>query len=224
MCGIAGIISPDTSLVSIERLKKMTDAIAHRGPDGEGHWINSSGNISLGHRRLAIIDLSDAGKQPMHYLGRYTIIHNGEIYNYLELKEELLKKGYNFFSKTDTEVIAAAYDCWKEECVDRFEGMFAFAIWDAETKTVFCARDRFGEKPFYYYAGNNQFVFASEMKAIWAAGIERKPNLKMLFNFITIGYTDNPLNPAETFFENIYKLPAASTLSFFTDKNTGSEY
>ena len=218
MCGIAGIISPDTSLVSIERLKKMTDAIAHRGPDGEGHWINSSGNISLGHRRLAIIDLSDAGKQPMHYLGRYTIIHNGEIYNYLELKEELLKKGYNFFSKTDTEVIAAAYDCWQEECVDRFDGMFAFAIWDAETKTVFCARDRFGEKPFYYYAGNNQFVFASEMKAIWAAGIERKPNLKMLFNFITIGYTDNPLNPAETFFENIYKLPAASTLSFFTDK------
>ncbi len=214
MCGIAGILSSSPSLVNTERLKKMTNALAHRGPDGEGHWINSSGNIALGHRRLSIIDLSDAGAQPMHFLNRYAIIHNGEIYNYPELKEELKKQGYNFFTKTDTEVIAAAYHCWQSACVDHFDGMFAFAIWDEETKTVFGARDRFGEKPFYYYFDNNQFVFASEMKALWAAGIDRKPNLKMLFNYITIGYTDNPLKPEETFFENIYKLPPATSFTF----------
>lgn len=203
----------------------MTGALAHRGPDGEGHWINPAGSVSLGHRRLSIIDLSDAGHQPMHFPSpggersgvRYTIIHNGEIYNYLELKEELQKKGYSFFSKTDTEVIAAAYDCWEEECVAHFDGMFAFAIWDEETKTLFAARDRFGEKPFYYYFDDRQFVFASEMKALWMAGIERNPNLKMLFNFITIGYTDNPQNPAETFFENIHKLPPATSLTYYAD-------
>jgi asparagine synthase (glutamine-hydrolysing) len=195
----------------------MTDVLAHRGPDGEGHWINPSGNIALGHRRLSVIDLSDAGAQPMHYLNRYTIIHNGEIYNYTELKEELQKKGYSFFSKTDTEVIAAAYDCWEDDCVEHFDGMFAFAIWDEETKTLFAARDRFGEKPFYYYFDDQQFAFASEMKALWAADIDRVPNRNMLFNFITIGYTDNPMDPEETFFENIHKLPAATSLYYFAD-------
>ena len=126
---------------------------------------------------------------------RYTIIHNGEIYNYIELKEELKKKGYSFHSQTDTEVIIAAYDCWQDECVDYFDGMFAFAIWDEKKKELFAARDRFGEKPFFYYFDGNQFFFASEMKALWAAGIERTPNQKMLFNFITIGYTDNPEQP-----------------------------
>lgn len=217
MCGIAGIISPNTSLVTAERLKKMTDALAHRGPDGEGRWINPAGNISLGHRRLSIIDLSDAGHQPMHYLNRYAIIHNGEIYNYPELKEELQQRGYSFFSKTDTEVIAAAYDCWEEECVLHFDGMFAFAIWDEETKTLFAARDRFGEKPFYYFFDDRQFVFASEMKALWAAGIDRKSNLKILFNFIAIGYTDNPQDPGETFFENIYKLPPSTSLTYYAN-------
>lgn len=217
MCGIAGIISRNVSLVTNERLRKMTEALVHRGPDGEGYWINPTGNIALGHRRLAIIDLSNAGEQPMHYLNRYTIVHNGEIYNYTELKEDLKKNGYSFSSKTDTEVIAAAYDCWEDDCVTHFDGMFAFAIWDDETKTLFAARDRFGEKPFYYYFDDQQFVFASEMKAIWAAGIDRTPNRKMLFNFITIGYTDNPLNPEETFFENIHKLPAATSLYYYTD-------
>src|ERR1044071_4444251 len=128
MCGIAGIISTNSSLITPERIKKMTNTLVHRGPDAEGQWINSS--VALGNRRLSIIDLSNAGNQPMHYLDRYTIVHNGEIYNYIELKEELLKKGYKFSSKTDTEVIAAAYDNWKEECLYRFDGMFAFAIWD----------------------------------------------------------------------------------------------
>ena len=214
MCGIAGIISSTPSLVSGDRIKKMTDAIAHRGPDGEGHWINTSGNIALGHRRLAIIDLSDAGTQPMHFLNRYVVIHNGEIYNYIELKEELQRKEYKFFSKTDTEVIAAAYDCWQDECVDHFDGMFAFAIWDEETKTIFGARDRFGEKPFYYYSDKQQFIFSSEMKALWAAGIEKIPNRKMLFNYLTIGYTDNPLRTEETFFENIFKLPPATSFIY----------
>ena len=192
----------------------MTDALAHRGPDGEGHWINLEGIVGLGHRRLSIIDLSDAGHQPMHYLDRYSIIHNGEIYNYIELKDELQKAGYGFHSQTDTEVIAAAYDNWKDECVEHFDGMFALAIWDEKERILFAARDRFGEKPFYYYYDNEKFIFASEMKALWRYGIEKKPNLKLLFNFLTIGYTDNPERPEETFFENIQKLPAASYLTY----------
>ncbi len=218
MCGITGIIQTNLSYNNVH-LKKMTDAIAHRGPDSEGLWQNETGNVLLGHRRLSIIDLSDAGHQPMNYLGPYTIIHNGEIYNYIELKEELQKKGYSFHSQTDTEVIAAAYDCWQDECVDHFDGMFAFAIWDETKKELFAARDRFGEKPFFYFFDGQQFLFASEMKALWAAGIKRIPNQKMLFNFITIGYTDNPTQPGETFFENISKLPPATTLKYVANKN-----
>ena len=145
---------------------------------------------------------------------RYTIVHNGEIYNYIELKEELQKKGYSFRSQTDTEVILAAYDCWKDECVDHFDGMFAFAIWDEKEKELFAARDRFGEKPFFYYFDTEKFFFASEMKALWAAGIERKPNQQMLFNFITIGYVDNPGSTGRNFFENINKLPPATSLKY----------
>jgi asparagine synthase (glutamine-hydrolysing) len=212
MCGIAGILSIDPSFVTTDRVKKMTGVLAHRGPDAEGHW--SDNNIALGNRRLAIIDLSDAGKQPMHYMERYVIVHNGEIYNYVELKEEMQGKGYSFSSKTDTEVIAACYDHWKEECVDHFDGMFAFAIWDKKEKELYAARDRFGEKPFFYFLDKGLFVFASEMKALWTAGVERKVNLKLLFNFLTIGYVDNPNIPEETFFEGINKLPAASYLKY----------
>ncbi len=227
MCGIAGIIQTNPSAFTRTHLKKMTDALAHRGPDGEGHWQNDSMNVLLGHRRLSIIDLSDAGNQPLHFSSpnregpgmRYTIIHNGEIYNYIELREDLQKKGYSFNSKTDTEVIAAAYHCWEDDCVDHFDGMFAFAIWDEEEQVLFAARDRFGEKPFFYYFNNGQFLFASEMKALWAAGIDRTPNLKMLFNFITIGYTGNPEKPEETFFENIFKLPPACRLNFYPQLN-----
>jgi asparagine synthase (glutamine-hydrolysing) len=219
MCGIAGIIQQDSSAFTETHLKKMTGALAHRGPDGEGFWNNNSDKVLLGHRRLAIIDLSAAGRQPMHFQSRYTIIHNGEIYNYIELKEELQKKGYRFYSLTDTEVITAAYDCWRDECVERFDGMFAFAIWDEEEKVLFAARDRLGEKPFFYHYSGRQFLFASEMKALWAAGVEKTPNLKMLFNFITIGYTDNPDNPGETFFENIFKLPPAHRLNYYVHLN-----
>jgi asparagine synthase (glutamine-hydrolysing) len=227
MCGIAGIINPSSrqlagseeNLSSLKhRLQLMTTSLQHRGPDGEGFWINAAGCAGFGHRRLSIIDLSNAGQQPMHYLDRYTIIHNGEIYNYVELREELQRNGYLFTSKTDTEIIAAAYDYWGNECVDYFDGMFAFAIWDETEKELFAARDRFGEKPFFYFYNDGQLFFASEMKALWAAGVERIPNQKMLFNFITIGYTDNPEQPGETFFENIHKLPPATSLMYKLNK------
>ncbi len=228
MCGIAGIlmnpsvgIEPDHSSIT-QRLQRMTSAIRHRGPDGEAFWLNSSATVGFGHRRLSIIDLSESAAQPMHLSAtenkfdpyRYSIVHNGEIYNYIEVKKELQNKGYFFRTRSDTEVILASYDYWKEECVDQFDGMFAFAIWDEKEKELFAARDRFGEKPFFYYFDEKQFVFASEMKALWAAGVERVPNQKMIFNFITIGYTGNPEKPDETFYENIQKLPPATSLKY----------
>jgi asparagine synthase (glutamine-hydrolysing) len=217
MCGIAGIIQSETSRFSIDHLQKMTSVLSHRGNDGNSTWLNESGNALLGHCRLSIIDPTSAGSQPMHFRDRYTIIHNGEIFNYIELKQELAAAGYQFKSRSDTEVILAAYDHWYDECVEHFDGMFAFAIWDNEEKELFAARDRFGEKPFYYSFDGETFQFASEMKALWAAGLERQPNLQMLFNFITIGYTDNPERPEETFYNNIFKLPPASRLFYLPD-------
>ncbi|HUP11820.1 MAG TPA: asparagine synthase (glutamine-hydrolyzing), partial [Niastella sp.] len=219
MCGIAGIITSQADVLSVHNLRKMTGALAHLGPDGAAHWINNSSTTGFGHRRLAIIDLSPTGAQPMHYLNRYTIIHNGEIYNYLEIKETLLKKGYAFSSTSDTEVIMAAYDCYKTDCLQYFDGMFALAIWDEQEQTLFAARDRFGEKPFYYYFDGEQFVFASEMKALWAIGIDKQCNEKMYFNYFTLGYTQNPANGEETFYNNINKLPARSfILYYFPDR------
>jgi len=206
----------------------MTDAIAHRGPDGEGYWINTDGTAGLGHRRLAIIDLTKNAAQPMLLSAgvspysrkeeRYSITFNGEIYNYLELREELYKKGYRFHSQSDTEIILAAFDHWKKDCLLHFDGMFSFAIWDDVEKTLFAARDRFGEKPFYYYEDKDQFLFASEMKALWAAGVEKKTDEKMLLNFITLGYVQNVTNKAQTFFENIYALPPAHFLEISLPK------
>ncbi|MEP7278972.1 MAG: asparagine synthase (glutamine-hydrolyzing) [Bacteroidota bacterium] len=210
MCGIAGIISINPQFVTNIRLKRMADAIVHRGPDGEGYWINNTTVAGLGHRRLSIIDLSAQAAQPMHYLGRYTIVHNGEIYNYVELRHELAAKGYVFSSQSDTETIMAAYDCWSENCLQHFDGMFAFALWDEKEQTLFAARDRMGEKPFYYWFNGVELLFASEMKALWAAGIEKQVNEKLLFNFITLGYTQNPFDNRETAYQQIQKLPAAS--------------
>ncbi|MBC7948372.1 MAG: asparagine synthase (glutamine-hydrolyzing) [Chitinophagaceae bacterium] len=219
MCGIVGIIQPRPGRFTKEVLKKMTVCLAHRGPDGDKVWENSNGKALFGHRRLAIIDLAPAASQPMHYMDRYTIIHNGEIYNYIELKEDLRQKGYSFQTHSDTEVILAAYDHYGDECVEHFDGMFAFAIWDEEEQELFAARDRFGEKPFYYCLDKDALIFASELKAIWAAGVERVSNLKLIFNFITIGYTDNPARPEETFFENVVRLPAASRLFYTPSSN-----
>lgn len=214
MCGIAGILTNQAGLLSVQRLMKMTGALAHRGPDGDGHWVNDKHTAGFGHRRLSIIDLSAAGAQPMHYLNRYTIIHNGEIYNYPEVKDTLLQKGYRFCSQSDTEVIMAAYDCYGSNCLQYFDGMFAFAIWDEQEQTLFAARDRFGEKPFYYYFDDTQFVFASEMKALWEAGIEKQPNEKMFFNYFTLGYTQNPATAEETFYTGVHKLPARSFILY----------
>lgn len=224
-------------LVSTERLKAMTNAIAHRGPDGEGFWINENKTAGFGHRRLAIIDLSDAAAQPMHLTPnpsptgegrkpRYSITYNGEIYNYIELKEELLKKGYQFRTQSDTEVILAAYDCWKEECLQQFDGMFAFAIWDEQEQTVFSARDRFGEKPFYYFFDGEQFVFASEMKALWAAGIKKEIDHTMLLNYIGLGWVKNPVDLSQTFYKNIVCLAQSHylKLSLKDGKNEITQY
>ena len=214
MCGIAGILSADPAHISPDRLKKMTDAIAHRGPDGEKTWIGNNGCVGLGHRRLSIIDLSEDAAQPMHWRDRYTIVHNGEIYNYLELREFLTAKGYRFSTRSDTETIIAAYDYYGPDCLRHFDGMFAFALWDEKEKKCFLARDRFGEKPLFFYHDKEQFLFASEMKSLWAAGVKKLPNKKMVFNFITLGYTQNPGNAFETFFSNISRLPARSTLTY----------
>lgn len=214
MCGIAGILSADTNRISAQRLQDMTTSLAHRGPDGEGIWISGSGLAGLGHRRLSIIDLTPAGAQPMHYLDRYTIIHNGELYNHPELRSLLQSKGYTFHSRTDTEVIVASYAHFGPDCLRYFDGMFAFAIWDETEKKLFLARDRFGEKPLFFYHDGDQLLFASELKALWAAGVKKEDNFKMLFNFLTIGYTQNPGDGFETFFRNVSKLPPRSYLMY----------
>jgi asparagine synthase (glutamine-hydrolysing) len=212
MCGIAGIYQFN-SKVSIEELKSMTDTIIHRGPDGEGHWVSSGENVGFGHRRLSIIDLSEHGKQPMHYANeRYTITFNGEIYNYIELKQELKQKGYSFISDSDTEVLLALYDLKKEKCLQDLDGMFSFAIWDEAEQVLFCARDRFGEKPFHYYYDGNRFVFASEIKQFWPLGIEKTVDEKRLLYFTQTGSVEDPGNITETFYKNIKKLDAAHYL------------
>lgn len=214
MCGISGIISLQPSSVNLRSLQKMADTLAHRGPDGEGFWINDAGTTGFAHRRLAIIDLSNEGAQPMHFADRYTIVYNGEIYNYKEIRSDLQKAGYHFRSKSDTEVILAAYDFYKEGCVKYFDGMFAFAIWDELKKSLFCARDTFGEKPFYYFMDNGIFAFASEMKALWAIGIEKEPDEKMMVNYISLGYVQHASDKSRTFYKNIFSLPPAHTGCF----------
>lgn len=214
MCGIAGILLKYPNPAAPHYLKKMTTALAHRGPDGEAFWSNQNHTVHFGHRRLAIIDLSNAGLQPMQYANRYRIVHNGEIYNYIEIRDFLLGKGYSFTSKTDTEVIAASYDYWKERCLQQFDGMFAFSIWDEKEQMLFAARDRFGEKPFYYYEDEENFVFASEMKALWKIGIDRSVDKKMLLNYLTLGHVQNCVDKEQTFFDDIYSLPPAHYLKF----------
>ena len=218
MCGIAGIISPQASLIRQDRLQAMADALIHRGPDGEGFWINPSQTLGFAHRRLAVIDLSAQAAQPLHYL-HYTVIFNGEIYNYRELKAELATRGYIFRTASDTEVIPAAYDCWGMECLDHFDGMFAFAIWDEKNGEVKIARDRYGEKPLYYYAvypGRGRFetfLFASEMKALWKAGVPRKLNGTSFLNYLALGYTQHPEKKTETFYTGILSLPPGHFLT-----------
>lgn len=204
MCGVTGVISLRGEAVSPVLLKRMTDAIAHRGPDGEGQWIE--GPVGLGHRRLAIIDLSPAGHQPMlasNY--RYVLSYNGEIYNFRELRTELEALGYWFRSQTDTEVVLNAFAAWGTEALTRFNGMFAFALWDRQEQRLLLARDRYGIKPLYYSLTSDYLLFGSEQKAMLAhpgapRGIDKAALLEY-FTFQNI-FTDR------TLVENIRLLPA----------------
>jgi asparagine synthase (glutamine-hydrolysing) len=210
VCGIAGIIDFRNQKIDFETLKKMTDVVSHRGPDGEGHWVSIGETVGFGHRRLSIIDLSENGAQPMHFLNfRYTITFNGEIYNYIELKQNLLKKGYVFNTNSDTEVVLASYHDKRENCLNDFDGMFSFAIYDSLNNTVFCARDRFGEKPFHYSMYNGGFYFGSEIKQLWAAGVPKKMDQEKLLNYINSGEIEDSNEPTKTFYSNIKKLNAA---------------
>lgn len=165
MCGITGLINIDGGPVSSTILKAMTDAIVHRGPDGEGQWIEQS--VGLGHRRLAILDLSPAGHQPMMSVSqRYILTYNGEVYNFRELRIELESCGYQFRSGTDSEVVLNAWDCWGTDALNKFNGMFAFAVWDRQQKALTLARDRYGIKPLYYASRGNTILFGSEVKAM----------------------------------------------------------
>jgi asparagine synthase (glutamine-hydrolysing) len=214
MCGIAGVLRINKS-VSISELKRMTDIISHRGPDGEGHWINEKGNIGLGHRRLSIIDLSNHASQPMHLMDeRYSITFNGEIYNYLELKKELENQGIQFRTNSDTEVLLALYALKGASCLSLLDGMFSFAIWDNEEQKLFCARDRFGEKPFHYsLSPNNYFVFGSEIKQLFSFGIEKSTNQNILYNFLNNNSIQHdPREPEKTFYKNIERLEPAHYL------------
>lgn len=208
MCGISGILSFDRRYNQKDILK-MNKVLLHRGPDDEGTYFDDF--IGLGHRRLSIIDLSKAGHQPMSDDSeRYWIVFNGEVYNYLEIREELLEKGYIFHSNTDSEVILKSYIEWGVDCLQKFNGMWAFAIWDNEKKELFCARDRFGVKPFYYFHNSPYFVFASEIKAILEVeDVHREPNkvriLQYLGNFPLLENTS-------TFFKDIFQLPPSHYL------------
>ncbi|MEW6096096.1 MAG: asparagine synthase (glutamine-hydrolyzing) [bacterium] len=209
MCGIAGIYNLNNEPVSQDTLKRMCDIIRHRGPDDEGQWVD--GNIGFGHRRLSIIDLSPAGHQPMSNEDKTVwITYNGEVYNYIELRSELEAKGHCFNSHTDTEVIIHAYEEYGEECLNKFNGMFAFAIWDSRQNKLFCARDRCGVKPFYYYFDNQRFLFASEIKAIIEnKTIEKKPNNQIICDYLVYAYLDHT---DETFFAGIKQLLPAHYL------------
>lgn len=168
MCGIAGIIDPESSSLEADILK-MRDILHYRGPDSSGYIVEEEDFLALGHRRLSILDPTSAGSQPMaDALNILIIVHNGEVYNYVELGRELEKYGYRFRSQTDTEVILAAYDRWGTDCLLRFNGMYSFAIWDKKRKRLFLARDRIGIKPLYYYWDGRRFLFASEVKSILA--------------------------------------------------------
>jgi asparagine synthase (glutamine-hydrolysing) len=216
MCGIAGIVSFGGDKVDRHRLQLMNESLIHRGPDSGNIFISNEHLPSAGfaHRRLSIIDLSDRGIQPMFCFGRYHIIHNGEIYNYKEIREDLIAKGLAFTTQTDTEVIVAAWHHYGPECLGYFDGMFAFAIWDSQEQQLFCARDRFGEKPFYYHfdANKKELVFASEMKGLWAAGISKRADYHFLFQFITTGQPWIMHQPERSGYEDIFQLPPSHFL------------
>ena len=219
MCGISGIINKNGAAVDPAAIGAITDMVAHRGPDGDGFYFGDG--FAFGHRRLAILDVSSAGRQPMAYLQRYVITYNGEVYNFVELKTQLARCGYQFASDCDTEVILAAYDKWGEHCVEHFNGMWSFAIYDVKRHLIFCSRDRFGVKPFYYSDQDGHFVFGSEIKQVLHAGTGRAvANLAMVRDFLIEGLHDHT---NATFFKGIYALKAGHNLVYRLDDHSRVE-
>lgn len=213
MCGIYGALNVR---ISKEKAKECLNRIRHRGPDAEGLWQEDG--VTLGHRRLAILDLSDKGRQPMEYdNGRYQMVYNGEIYNFIEIRDELLRKGYRFQSDSDSEVVLAAFAEWKEDCLLRFNGMWAIAIWDREERRMFLSRDRFGVKPLYYTEfGENGYglAFASEMKALTPLLKEVRPNRKIVMSPDLMVHYEHT---EECVIEGLLRFPQASYA--YVDRN-----
>lgn len=221
MCGIAGIVALNEDPVDQDLLFRMTRFQAHRGPDDEGIWHEE--NVGLGHRRLSIIDLSAAGHQPMASAdGRFMLTFNGEIYNYIELKAELKSMGHEFRSQSDTEVLLAAYAAWGPRCVERFIGMWAFAVWDREKRRLFCSRDHFGIKPFFIFQNNRALYFASDIRALLLVDDKaREPNWRFLLRQMS-SYRFSRFD--ETSFENIRALPPATNLTIEHGRMTLDRY
>ena len=216
MCGIVGLIKFDNKKISEFHLNNFTSSLEHRGPDSKDIFLNETKTVGLGHTRTSIFDLSKNGSQPMSYLNkRYWITFNGTIYNFIEIKEELEILGHKFKSRTDTEVIIAAYVQWGNKCQFKFNGDWAFAIWDETKKNLFVSCDRFGTKPLYYIKNNNYFIFASELKAFMSL----KDDLKQEFDynfFLWLGKNHGSIN---TFLKNIFLLPGGFQININQNKN-----
>jgi asparagine synthase (glutamine-hydrolysing) len=213
MCGIAGYVRLAGGTGDpVPPLEGMADLLRHRGPDDHGVYRSPRGEVGFAHRRLSIIDLSSAGHQPMCTEdGALCVVYNGEIYNYAELDQLLESRGHRFRSRSDTETILHAYREWGPACVEHFNGMFSFALWDDRQKLLFCARDRFGEKPFYYNADGNRLAFASEIKALFLdPSVPRAVNRRVLHRYLVDGLLDAD---SETFFTGIRSLPPAHSLT-----------
>ena len=216
MCGIAGIAA--LSPVNRDAVQAMTDLMVHRGPDGEGQWLNADGRVCFGHRRLAIIDLTDRAAQPMQDAqGSLSITYNGEIYNYKEIRAELAEAGVRFNTDSDTEVVLESYRKWGDACLDRFNGMFAFALHDQKAKRILCARDRFGEKPFLFSHSRKFFAFASEYKALAAVdGVRTDIHAPLLAQFLVT--PSNGLDQGrQTLFRDVGQLLPGEKLVLNTD-------
>ena len=220
MCGIAGIFNINGNPTSLNTIKAMTTKIAHRGPDGEGFYVEE--NIALGHRRLAILDTSALGSQPMESKnGEWVVVFNGCIYNYLELKSHLKSKGHSFISTTDTEVISEGLAAYGVSFFEKFDGMFAIAAWHKPTKTLYLSRDRFGVKPLYYWLNGKTILFASEIKAFMA-----HPDFKVELNKEALNeyFTFQNLFSFQTLFKGVIMLPPANTVKIDTSNVTAIKH